>query len=59
MVYEVFLINLKEDGQQVDPNLDGGTVWYKKVQDQKLGTEVENREDWMRSIKEAKVHIGL
>jgi hypothetical protein len=23
------------------------------------GTKVKNREDWMRSVKEAKAHIGL
>jgi hypothetical protein len=54
-------INLKEVGQEVDPNPDGGCVcgdirkWKIRTWEQRS----KNREDWMRSIKELKAHIGL
>jgi hypothetical protein len=57
------LIKLKEVGQEVDPNADGGTVcMYGDIRKCKIRNweqRLKNREDWMRSIKEAKVHIGL
>jgi hypothetical protein len=55
------LINIKEVGQEVDPNPDGGTV-YGDIRKCKIGNleqRSKNIEDWMRSIKEVKAHIGL
>jgi hypothetical protein len=55
------LINLKEADQQVDPNTDGGTVCgdIRKCKIRNWEQRSKNREDWMRSVKEAKAHIGL
>jgi hypothetical protein len=55
------LINLKEVDQEVDPNTDGGTVCgdIRKCKIRNWEQRLKNREDCMRSIKEAKAHIGL
>jgi hypothetical protein len=56
-----FLINLKEVGQEVDPKSDGGTVYgdIRKCKIRNWEHRSNNGEHWMRSIKEAKAHIGL
>jgi hypothetical protein len=55
------LINIKEVGQEVDPNSDDGTVYgdirncKNRIWDQRW----QSRKVWMRSVKETKAHIGL
>jgi hypothetical protein len=55
------LINLKEVGQEVDPNPDGGTVYgdIRKCKIRNWEERSKNREHGMRYIKEAKAHIAL
>jgi hypothetical protein len=55
------LINLKEVGQEVDPNTDGGTVYgdIRKCKIRNWEQRSKNRDDWITSIKEGKAHIGL
>jgi hypothetical protein len=52
------LINLKEVGQEVDPNADGGTGDIRKCKIRNWEQRSKNREDWKTSIKEVKVHTG-
>jgi hypothetical protein len=58
---KILLINLKEVGQEVERNADGGTVCgdIKKCKIRNWERRSDNREDWMRSVKEAKARIGL
>jgi hypothetical protein len=55
------LLNLKEFGQEVDPNPDGVTV-YGDITKRKMRNweqRSKNRENRMRSVKEVKAHIVL